>query len=444
MEIKPSRHKKGQQIMAKSIVAITKGTDPEKMVEEALSHLGGVTSLIKPNSTVIVKPNAGHAFPPGTSVNTSPEMVSAVVKTIQKAGPKQIILTEAASIGSDTLECLEVSGIGKAAEEAGVDKIIDVKREKDLIQIPIRDAISDLRLVLLPRFLIEADHIVNVPIFKSHVSMVFSCALKNIKGVVQDKVHHQMHQTNLAAAVLDLWSVVRADLTISDMIRPGEGFGPHSTSPVDFGCVVAGRDPVAVDATICRMVGLDVDGVSYFGAARERMMGNDDEKNIEIRGKKIADVFKKLWLPYLAGLDSWTEYEFHAEGACSSCQGLLAYTMEMLKAKGEYDKNAGMSLVVGRKKELPKGLKTGRDCVFIGDCLKKYRGEGLFAGGCPPAEPFILYTIMDRKDYATAEQGEAARHRYENDVRIFQKYTDENQKKHGTDTGVKKNIKRKS
>jgi uncharacterized protein (DUF362 family) len=430
--------------MDRSIVAITKGNDAEKMVGEALSHLGGVSSLIKPNSTVVVKPNAGHAFPPGTSVNTSPEMVGAVIRNIRKANPKQIILAEAASIGSDTMECLKVSGIGKAAEEAGVDKIIDVKREKDLIRIPIRDAISDLPLVLLPRFLIEADHIVNVPIFKSHVSMVFSCALKNIKGVVQDKVHHQMHQTNLAAAVMDLWSVVRADLTIADMIRPGEGFGPHSTSPVDFGCVVAGKHPVAVDATICRMVGLDVAGVSYFDAARERMMGNDDEKNIEIRGENIADVFKKLWLPYLAGLDTWTEYKFYAKGACSSCQGLLAYTMEMLKAKGEYDKNAGMALVVGRKKELPKGLRSGRNCIFIGDCLKKFRGEGLFAGGCPPAEPFILYTIMDRKDYATAEQGEAARHRYEDDVRIFQKYVDEKQKKFGADAGGKKHLKRKS
>jgi len=45
---------------------------------------------------------------------------------------------------------------------------------------------------------------------------------------------------------------------------------------------------------------------------------------------------------------------------------------------------------------------------IVRDTFKKYRGEGLFAGGCPPAEPFILYTIMDRKDYATAEQGEAA------------------------------------
>jgi len=34
------------------------------MVEEALSYLGGVDSLIKPNLTVVVQPNAVHEFPP--------------------------------------------------------------------------------------------------------------------------------------------------------------------------------------------------------------------------------------------------------------------------------------------------------------------------------------------------------------------------------------------
>lgn len=213
--------------MAKSIVSIVKGTDTEKLVDEALSLLGGVDSLIKPDSIVVVKPNAGHPFPPETSVNTSPAVVSAVIKVLRKAKPKQIILAEASAIGCDTMESLEVSGIRKAAEDAGADRIIDIKAEKDLLSLPIRDARSDLTRVLLPRFLIEADHIVNLPIFKAHVSVVFTCALKNIKGVVQDKVHQQMHLTNLAEALVDLWSVIKPDLSIVDMIRPAEGFGPQ-------------------------------------------------------------------------------------------------------------------------------------------------------------------------------------------------------------------------
>jgi len=383
----------------KSAVSIVKGTDPDKMVEEALSLLGGVRSLIKPGSVVVVKPNAGHPEPPESSVCTSPAVVAAVIKELRKAQPKEIILAEASAIGCDTLESLKVSGIGKTAEDAGVDKIIDIKREQDLIKVPIRDARSNITSVLLPRFLIEADHIVNVPIFKCHVNMIFTNALKNMKGVVQDKVHFQMHQTNLAEAMMDLWSVVRADLSIADLIRPAEGYGPHTPFPVDFGCIVAGRDPVAVDATACRMTGLDIEKVPYFEPARDRGLGNFLEDNIEIRGRKVKEVYKQLWMPYLGGFEQWPEYHIYSEGSCSSCNALLAYTMVKLKSLGEYEKNAGMSIVVGPKRKLPEGVKPGKDLLIMGSCTKKFRDQGLYAGGCPPAERFPLWAIIDRRDY---------------------------------------------
>jgi uncharacterized protein (DUF362 family) len=90
------------------------------MVAQVLAPLGGISALIKPKSTVVVKPNGGHPGGPETSVNTSPEVVSAVIKEIRKADPKEIIVAESAAIGCDTMACLEISGILKAAREAGV------------------------------------------------------------------------------------------------------------------------------------------------------------------------------------------------------------------------------------------------------------------------------------------------------------------------------------
>ena len=121
--------------MEKSIISIVKGDDPGKMVSEALSFFGGVKALIRPKSTIVIKPNAGHLGPPESSVNTNPELVAAVIKELRKTNPKEIILSEASAIGCDTMECLETSGIKKAAEEAGVDRIVDIKREKDLIKM---------------------------------------------------------------------------------------------------------------------------------------------------------------------------------------------------------------------------------------------------------------------------------------------------------------------
>jgi len=381
--------------MKKSVVSIAKGMDPEELVQAVLKPLGGVKELIRPKSTVVLKPNAGHPAPPESSVNTSPGVVAAVIREVRKAEPKKIILAEAAAMGCDTMDCLEVSGIRAAAEEAGIDEIIDIKQDKDLLNIPIRDARSDIKKMRLPRFLLEAEHIINLPIFKTHCSMVFTNALKNMKGVVQDKVHFQMHQTNLAEAMMDLWSIIKPDLNIADMIRPAEGFGPHTTIPMDMGCLVAGKDAVAVDATACRMVGLDIEQVEYFIPAGERGLGHFAEERIEVKGKSIAEVYQPMWLPYMESFDKYPEYTIETTGACSSCLSLVGLTMEKLRALNQYDANSEVTILVGRKKEIPQGIDPDK-LVLVGDCLKKHKKHGIHVMGCPPGEPAPHWAIVDR------------------------------------------------
>ena len=72
--------------MPKSVVSIVKGMNAEKMVEEALNQLGGVTNLIKPGSSVVIKPNAIGGYPPERAGDTSPAVISAVIKELRKAG----------------------------------------------------------------------------------------------------------------------------------------------------------------------------------------------------------------------------------------------------------------------------------------------------------------------------------------------------------------------
>jgi uncharacterized protein (DUF362 family) len=380
----------------KAIVAIAKDPDVDVMVKQVFDHLGGAENIIKKGGTVILKPNAGHLGKPGTSINTNAELVGAVVRAVKAAGAGKVIVAESAAIGCKTIDCLEDSGIAEAARKAGVDELRDIKADTDLITVPIRDHRSEIDSVKLPRFLIEADHIINLPIFKSHASMVFSCALKNIKGVVQDRVHYDMHKTNLAMAMMDIWSVVKADLNIADLIYPAEGFGPHSAVPMNFGCVLASRDPVALDAVACHCVGLDLNKVSYFENARERGLGTSDLENIEIRGRGIKEVYQKMWLPYLDGFDTWPEYQILTENSCSSCQSLVAFSMEKLKALGEYEKNKDAVIVLGAKKEVPDVPK--KQLILCGNCLKKHRSKGIAINGCPPSEPHVAWAIIDRED----------------------------------------------
>ncbi len=377
----------------KTTVAIAKEAEIQDSVTKVFDLLGGVEKMLKPNATIVLKPNAGHAAGPETSVCTNPEVIRAVIHEVRKANPKKIIIAESAAIGCDTIECFKLSGIGKVALEEGVE-LIDIKREKDLITLPVRNNKSNISSVRIPRFLLEADHIINLPILKAHASMVFSCALKNIKGTVQDKVHIEMHKQNLAMAMMDVWYAVRADINIVDCIRPAGGYGPHTPVPLEVGCILGSYDPVAVDMIACDVIGLDTDKVDYFKVAAEAGFGTIDRNDIEVVGKQVKDVYKKLWIPYIGGMQKWPEYNILSDNACSSCQAMLALNMETLKAIGEYDKNAGKTVVIGRKDSIPEGIPKEK-LILHGNCTRKWKDRGLFIEGCPPGETSMYMTIKE-------------------------------------------------
>ncbi len=383
----------------KSIVALAKEETVQESVTKVFDLMGGVSNMIEKGSTVIIKPNAGHANPPETSVCTNPEVVRAVIREVKKASPRRIVVAEAAAVGCDTMECFEVSGIKAVADDEEVE-LFDIKGDPDLINIPVRGYKSNIDHVKLPRLLLEAEHIINLPILKAHASMVFSCALKNIKGVVQDQVHRLMHQQNLTMAMMDVWYATRADINIVDAIRPASGYSPHTPVPVDVGCILGSYDPVAVDLIACDLVGIDSDMVDYFTAAKEAGFGVSDRSQIEVVGEDVDAVKRKIWVPYLEDISTrWPEYDMHLDGACSSCQALVTLNMETLKPLGFYDVCSDMTVVSGAKNTLPDGLDP-KKIVLHGNCARKHLKQypdAMFIQGCPPVEPCLYMTISNRE-----------------------------------------------
>ena len=387
-----------------STVALAHGKDVQENVTRVFDMMGGVTKMIEPNSTVVLKPNAGHAAPPEFAVCTHPETVRAVIREVKKANPKRIIIAEAAAVGCDTIECYEACGIAKVAEEEGVE-LVDIKRDKDLINVAVRGYRSNISHVKLPRLLLEAEHIINLPILKAHASMVFSGALKNIKGVVQDQVHTTMHRQNLTMAMMDVWSVCRPDLNIMDVMSAASGYSPHTPTPIELDCVMGSKDPVALDRIACELVGIDPDGVSYFKVADEVGLGTTNPDNIEVVGDKLADCSKKMWVPYLEDIrNRWPEYDVHCDGACSSCQALLTLNMETLKAIGIYDENKGMTVVAGCDNKLDPNTPD-KQIILHGNCTRRHLKEhpdAYFLPGCPPGEGSLYMTVV-RKEPVTGQ-----------------------------------------
>ena len=424
----------------KALVALAKEASIQDSVTKVFDLMGGVTNMIKPGTTVMLKPNAGHASPADTSVCTNPEVVRAVIREVKKANPKSIVIAEAAAIGCDTMECYEVSGIADVAREEGVE-LYDIKADKDLINVAVRGYRSNLHHVKLPRRLLEADHLINLPILKAHASMVFSCALKNIKGVVQDAVHLQMHQQNLTMAMMDVWSVCRADINIVDAIRPASGYSPHTPVPIEVGCILGSSDPVAVDLIACDLVGIDAEAVDYFRVAAETGLGITERENIDVVGATVAECYKKMWVPYIGDMSTrWPEYKVLCDGACSSCQALLAINMETLKAIGDYERRSDFVVVAGGKNEVPDEVPDEK-LVLHGNCTRKYlkkHPNAIHIEGCPPSEPLLYMSISNGElvHGKVGQMSEYIRPRMAADQPVWRKYVEEQaQKFYGSQEG---------
>ena len=72
---------------AKSKVALVKGDDIQANVTRVFDLMGGVQNVIRKGSTVVLKPNAGHAEPPETSVCTNPDRLSLQRPQLSDATP---------------------------------------------------------------------------------------------------------------------------------------------------------------------------------------------------------------------------------------------------------------------------------------------------------------------------------------------------------------------
>lgn len=75
------------------IVAVM-GGEPDKMFDSGIRALGGIRKFVKPNQTVLVKPNIGWDIEPERGANTHPLLVGQIVKHPLDAGAKQVYVLD--------------------------------------------------------------------------------------------------------------------------------------------------------------------------------------------------------------------------------------------------------------------------------------------------------------------------------------------------------------
>ena len=183
-----------------------------------------------------------------------------------------------------------------------------------------------------------------------------------------------------------------------------------------------------------KQVGIDAEAVDYFRVSAETGLGTTNRDDIEVVGAKVEDCYKKMWVPYIGDMSKrWPEYQVLCDGACSSCQALLAINMETLKAIGDYERRSDFTVVAGGKNVIPDDVDD-RKLVLHGNCARKNLKDhpnAIHIEGCPPSKP-LLYMSISNGELVHGKGGQMSeyiRPRMAADQPVWRKYVEEQAKK---------------
>lgn len=283
----------------KAIVALVKCPDYEqanvmRAVNEAMELLGGIGSFVGRGQTVLLKPNLLSARPPESAIDTHPAVVEAVGRVVLEAGGI-CSLGDSPATGINTAEAyarmLETTGMKEVIDRLGLNI---VRFDDTCIERESPNA-QTFRRILLTNAISQHDVIINLPKLKTHALTTITCGIKNLYGCVpgDKKIEFHLQAGNnpelFAQILVNILAIVRPQVTIADGIIGMDGQGPNAGRRRKFGIILASADPVALDAVVCRIVGIDPMSVSMIRLASEQGLGIGDLGQIEVVGTRLED-----------------------------------------------------------------------------------------------------------------------------------------------------------
>lgn len=259
-------------------------------VNTAVDLLGGITKFIKPNSKVLVKPNLLLAKEPEYAIDTHPEVVRAVIEMLKQVNAK-IFLGDSSSVWGAEREdqdlVYEKSGMRQIAEEESSVQLVKFNKRKWHEKFPLTFWID------------ECDYVISLPKLKTHNFTILTGAIKNLFGLVPDTYKTELHKRyfdhrDFSSVLVDIYEIVKPDLTIVDGVVALEGEGPGTSGSLrNLGLIFAGRDCVAIDSVLATVIGLKPENIYTTTEAARRGLGNISSEKIEVLGIQLKDVKAK-------------------------------------------------------------------------------------------------------------------------------------------------------
>ena len=261
-------------------IAIVKGANPSHMVIKALEMIEGHKTFTQ-KKPVLIKPNYLNAKHPSTGITTDSRVIEGIVKFLKERGIENIKIGEGSGF-ADTFEAFRIAGVDAISKKWNVE-LIDLNKD-DFVEVSPPNPLT-LKKVKIAATALRST-IVSVPKLKPHRMAGASLSIKNMMGAMSPK--GSMH-SHLSSNIVDLASIIKPDLAVIDGIIAGEGH-ESSGNPVEMNLVVAGIDPVAVDAVGAEIMGIPLKDVKHLLIAEKMGLGICDLKQLEIVGEPIERV----------------------------------------------------------------------------------------------------------------------------------------------------------
>lgn len=252
-------------------------------LQEGLRLLSGFGDLISP---VLIKPNICTINDnTGYSV-TRIDLVKDLVKLLYKENEKLVIrIIESDSQSKYAEEAFEKFGYKKLEDDmqsAGFDmRLVNLSHSK--FKTVEFDGLYFKNLEL-PEILTEHNYFISLAVAKTHYLSNITGALKNQFGLLPEKEQASYH-SNLEEVIVDLNQIIQPALCIVDARVGVQGWNGPKTRPLNS--FIFGRSPLAVDATMARIMGFEPEKIPHLVKARKHSIGT---LNPEVKGEKIEEI----------------------------------------------------------------------------------------------------------------------------------------------------------
>jgi uncharacterized protein (DUF362 family) len=237
-----------------------------------MDSLGG--DKITKGSRVVIKPNLLAPATPESAMLTHPMVVKACVEYVLEKGGRPRV-SDSPAIGPFA-KVLEVSGIKAALH--GLDVEFREFTESDTVEID-----GPFRKIEIARDALDADIMINLPKLKTHTQMLLTLGVKNLYGCIVGLRKPEWHlragvdREMFAGLLVRIYAAVRPDFTILDGILAMEGQGPgKSGKPRELGLLIGSDNAVALDISVCRMLGLDPGRLLTNRLAQDMGLADDE------------------------------------------------------------------------------------------------------------------------------------------------------------------------